>query len=102
MSDTFVCNLERLTPEQRERHEHVAASWMENIRDRQRVEDGYAFTLPADPDIAASAAEFAMYERICCPFFDFSWSVEADSGEMTFRMTGPPGTADYLEQSEVL
>ncbi|MDZ7729013.1 MAG: hypothetical protein U5Q44_12890 [Dehalococcoidia bacterium] len=49
MADTFVCNLDRLTPEQRERHEHVAAGWMDHIRERERVDDGCAFTLPADP-----------------------------------------------------
>lgn len=102
MSDTIACNLENLGPEELERHRDVAARWMACVQMRRRVDDGYAFTLPADPDTAASVAEFAMRERICCPFFTFTWSIEPGADTMTFLMTGPPGTAEFLEQSELV
>jgi len=36
-------------------------------------------------------------ERHCCRFLDFAISAEGDRGSVVLEITGPSGTADFLE-----
>ena len=58
--------------------------------------DGFEVEFPADT--AASVLDFILFERECCPFFDFALQFEADQGPMRLRIGGPPGAKEMIEE----
>jgi hypothetical protein len=41
-------------------------------------------------------AEWIDQERRCCPFFDIDLRVEHDGGALWLRLTGRPGTKEFI------
>jgi hypothetical protein len=66
------------------------------IRERP---DGYAFRLPTETGTIRTAATFIARERLCCPFFDFTLTVERDQGPVWLTLTGRDGVKAYVETS---
>ncbi len=65
------------------------------VRERRRLDDGYAFRFDADAfdDVACWVAN----ERRCCPFLAFSLELAPDGGALWVKLTGPEGTAAFLD-----
>jgi hypothetical protein len=58
--------------------------------------DGYALVLATtDPALDAAVAAIRV-ERHCCPFLRFELAVAPGEGPVELRLTGPPGTREFL------
>ncbi len=58
--------------------------------------DGYAFRFKAESQLILEAAEFIVYERLCCPFFDFELAIEQDSNRLWLRLRGQEGIKEFI------
>ena len=66
----------------------------ERVRERREWREGYAFCF--DTDALEDVARFVANERKCCPFLSFTVEVSGDR-PVWLRMTGPPGTREFLD-----
>jgi hypothetical protein len=85
-----------LDPAQRERYKEVIGILNDNRQAVKELADGYAFRYKADSQLIQAAAEFIVYERLCCPFFDFELAVEQDSNRLWLRLRGEEGIKEFI------
>jgi hypothetical protein len=94
----FYCDRDALDPVRRTRHFDVLGP--ELVAKRQAVRelrDGYEFDFPVDSPTYQHVAEWIDGERECCPFFDITLRVAPDHGALTLRVTGRPGTKQFIQ-----
>ncbi len=97
MATAFVCNIYALTPAERTRHFDVLGPALRDARTAVReLPDGYEFTFPGDPKTVAMLTEWAVQERLCCPFFDIALRFDDEGGAAHLRLTGRKGTKDFI------
>ncbi len=61
--------------------------------------DGYRFRFPPDDVWLSRITEFVLAERQCCPFLTFRIEVPAGATGIDLRLSGPPGSAAFIEQT---
>ena len=94
----FACNRLALTPEERKRHFDELGPMLRARRTGVReLPDGYEFEFPADPGTFKLLAEWTIQERLCCPFFDLDLTLAREGGPLRLRLTGRPGTKDFIQ-----
>ena len=94
----LACNAFALSPEQRNRHFAVLGPALRELKKSVReVDDGYEFEFPADAATLQLLAEWAIQERMCCPFFDINLRFERDGGPLWLRLTGRKGTKEFIK-----
>jgi hypothetical protein len=93
----FACDRNALSPELRKRHfkELGPALWSRKLSVRE-LPDGYEFKFPSDAKTVAMLKEWIAQERLCCPFFHIDLRFERAGGPVWMRMTGRPGTKDFI------
>ena len=97
MTDTpFVCNMNALSETQRDRYKEILKKLNDSRQAIKEVGDGYAFRFKAESQTILDAAEFIVYERLCCPFFDFELAVEQDSNRIWLRLRGQDGVKEFV------
>ena len=95
---TFVCNLNAIAPENRERHQQISHELLSIEREEIReLPEGYGFRFPADSALCLKIAEFISNERLCCSFFTFTLEVAADEGAMWLRITGHESVKQFIQ-----
>ncbi len=62
----------------------------------KELKDGYGFRFKAESQLIQDLAEFIVYKRLCCPFFDFELAVEQDSNRLWLRLRGQEGIKDFI------
>jgi len=93
----FGCDRLALTPALRHRHFDELGPFLRTKVDAVRAEpDGYSFRFPNDWGTFASLTEWMNGERRCCPFFDFNLGVAREQGEIWLKLSGRPGTRDFI------
>lgn len=85
-----------LDPEQRQRYKEVIGNLNENRQAVKELADGYAFRYKAEAKLIQEAAEFIVYERLCCPFFDFELAVERETDRFWLRLKGEQGVKEFI------
>ncbi|HLJ90265.1 MAG TPA: hypothetical protein VKZ53_25865 [Candidatus Angelobacter sp.] len=94
----FVCDRLALTPDIRKRHFDDLEPKIRALKTGVReLPDGYEFSFPADQTTFALVAEWVIQERLCCPFFDIDLRLEREGGPLWMRLTGRPGTKDFMK-----
>lgn len=83
----IACDLNAIQPDERQQHMLTAQELFATVTEVQELADGYAFRLPTETLTLKSAANFIANERKCCPFFDFTLKVGAQSG-LWLSLTG--------------
>ena len=63
----------------------------------ERLSNGYQWRFTHTKDLFTRLAPLIDAERQCCRFLHFVVSANADDGEVTLEITGPSGTADFME-----
>ena len=95
----FACDRLALAPAARARHFDVLGPMLRQRRLAVReLPDGYEFQFSANPETIQLAAEWAAGERVCCPFFDIDLRMEREGGAFWMRLTGRPGTKQFIQQ----
>src|SRR5215813_1821796 len=93
----LACNALALSPEVRKRHfEEVGPVLLKLKKGTRELPDGYEFEFPADNKTYQLLTEWAIQERLCCPFLEISVRLEPESGPLCLRLTGRPGTKDFI------
>jgi hypothetical protein len=91
----IVCTL---TPEAlRARREGLLPALFARSDSMEKLADGYCLLFTASDDILPAIVRTIDAERRCCRFLRFVLTVEPDAGQIVLRVTGPPGTVDFLE-----
>ena len=94
----FACNAFALSPEARKRHfEEVGPALLKLKKSMRELPDGYELELPADNKTYQLLTEWAFQERLCCPFFDIALRFDRENGPLWLRLTGRPGTKEFIK-----
>ena len=95
----FACNAFALSPEARKRHfDEVGPALLKLKKSTRELPDGYEFELPPDEGTYQLLTEWAFQERLCCPFFDIDVRFERENGPLWLRLTGRPGTKEFIKE----
>jgi len=93
----FACNAFALSPELRKRHfEELGPALLKLKKSTRELSNGYEFELPADNKTYRLLTEWAYQERLCCPFFDIDLRFDRENGPLWLRLTGRPGTKEFI------
>jgi hypothetical protein len=94
----FYCNRLALTPEVRKRHFEELGPKLRSLRKSVReLDNGYEFEFPGDPATYQLLTEWAIQERLCCPFFDINLQLEPQDGPLWLRLSGRQGTKEFIK-----
>ena len=94
----LACNAFALSPEARKRHfEEVGPALLKLKKSTRELPDGFEFELPADNTTYQVLTEWAFQERLCCPFFDIDLRLDRENGPLWLRLTGRPGTKEFIK-----
>jgi hypothetical protein len=86
-----------LSPDARKaRKENLLSALVGRAREREPLAHGYRLRFSSDGDVLSLITRAIDAERQCCRFFRFSLTVEPDGGPISFDLTGPPGTREFL------
>src|SRR5216117_596476 len=95
----FACNAFALSPEVRKRHfEELGPALLKLKKSTRELPDGYELELPADNKTYQLLTEWAFQERLCCPFFDIALRFDRENGPLWLRLTGRPGTKEFIKE----
>jgi hypothetical protein len=95
----FACNAFALSPEVRKRHfEELGPALLKLKKSTRELPDGYEFEFPADNKTYQLLTEWAYQERLCCPFFDIDLRFDRENGPLWLRLTGRPGTKEFIKE----
>jgi hypothetical protein len=83
--------------ELRKREATLIAQFKSAVIAAEELPDGYAYRVLGDRKWIAIVAELMVAERECCPFLTFELAAQPNMGPVTFRVTGPAGTKDFLK-----
>ena len=94
----FFCNTTALSPAERKRHFDELGPKLRSLRKSVReLKDGYEFEFPGDNSTYQLLTEWAIQERLCCPFFDIKLRLEPENGPIWLSLTGRTGTKRFIE-----
>jgi hypothetical protein len=96
MESSFVCNMNALNAVQLKRYNEILLKLNSERQSVKELKDGYGFCFKADSQLIQDVAEFIVYERLCCPFFDFELAVEQDSNRLWLRLRGQDGIKEFI------
>jgi len=82
--------------ELREREATILAHFRSAVIETEELPNGFAFRVPGDRKSVALTAEMIAAEKECCSFLTFEFVAEPSMGPVIVRVTGPPGTKDFL------
>jgi hypothetical protein len=93
----FACDRLALSLEVRKRHFDELVPALRALKNGVReLPNGYEFRFPSDAKTFAMLTEWVAQERLCCPFFDIELRLEREGGPTWLRLTGRPGTKDFI------
>ena len=94
----FACDTMAFSPEVRKRHFQELGPTLRSLRKSVReLGDGYEFEFPADQNTFQLVTEWAIQERLCCPFFDIDVRLDREGGPLWLRLTGREGVKDFIK-----
>jgi hypothetical protein len=93
----FVCDRLALSPALRKRHfEELGPALIARKTGTHELANGYELQFPSDAKTLAMLTEWIEQERLCCPFFDIDLHFVPEGGPVWMRLTGRPGTKDFM------
>jgi hypothetical protein len=94
----LACNAFALSPELRKHHfEELGPALLKLKKSTRELSNGYEFELPVDNKTYQLVTEWAYQERLCCPFFDIELRFDRENGPLWLRLTGRPGTKEFIK-----
>jgi hypothetical protein len=92
---TIACDLNALTPEERDRRQIVLAAVARTITGQTELVNGFELSFDAVSLDFAALGEWIALERRCCPFLHFRLDIEP-AGKSTLALTGGRGVKEFL------
>jgi hypothetical protein len=90
------------SPEMRKRHAKIWAKMEEEVLGINETEKGYAFNFPFDDNLFQDLAEYITYERLCCPFFEFTLEMKPADEQVRLQLSGGKGVKEFLRSELTL
>ena len=88
-----------LTPaEMEERRQSLLPGLLANAQERIALTDGFRWRFAPGSELLSDVVKTIDLERQCCRFLRFELTVEPDAGPIWLEVTGPQGTAEFLEE----
>jgi hypothetical protein len=95
----FACNALALSPEVRKRHfEQLGPALLRLKKSTRKLPDGYELEFSTDNRTYQLLTEWTFQERLCCPFLDISLRFDTEGGPLWLRLTGRPGTKEFIKE----
>ena len=94
----IACDMSVLSPSERRTHLATSRELFSKLQAIKELVDGYEFQLADDPNALIKLAEFVTFEKLCCPFLNFTIGVEAEGGPVTLRLTGREGVKAFVRE----
>lgn len=88
--------MQAIRPEERMQHASTTREVFRSVLAIRETEDGYTFLLPDDALILRIVGEFISRERLCCPFFIFTLTVNPERSEVILSLSGPEGIKPFI------
>ena len=79
------------------RQSELRASVLAEAASVERMSDGCRWRFHNAADLFTRLGPIVDAERHCCRFLRVAISADHDLGHVTLEITGPPGTAEFLE-----
>ena len=79
------------------RQSELRAGVLAQAESVEPIAEGYRWHFRHAPDLFHRLGPIIDGERQCCPFLRFHVAADPDRGRITMEVSGPPGTADFLE-----
>jgi hypothetical protein len=79
------------------RQAELRAGVLREAESVERLDNGYRWRFDDGRDVMARLGAVIDAERRCCRFLSIAITADPDLGRITLDVTGPPGTADFLE-----
>lgn len=93
----FACNPSALTKDERIRYSALTKQLIASKQEVQELPDGYALRFASNAENIKDVAEFIIYEKLCCPFFDFDLSVERNNGSLWLKLKGLEDVKEFIK-----
>ena len=90
----IACSL--TSAELQERRSTLLQKVRSAVLEVKELDDGFAYSFPAEGEWLHELAGLIDLERQCCPFLRFRITVEANGGPLWLDLTGPEGTKEFL------
>jgi len=86
-----------LTPAELDaRREGLLPGLLEKAQERMSLSNGLRFSFAPSSEFLRAAVQTIDAERQCCRFLKFVLTVEPGASDMWLEITGPEGTAEFL------
>ncbi len=86
-----------LTPAELDvRRKELLAGLLALAQERISITNGLRWRFAPTAEFLNAAAKTIDAERQCCRFLKFVLTIEPDAGDMWLEITGPEGTAEFL------
>ena len=95
-SRDVACKL--TTPELQERKRTVIAELKQLLMEKKETDNGIRYKFDSSDKMLDLISSFIKTERMCCDFFDFTVTVEAETGFMWLELSGPKGTKEFVNE----
>ena len=92
----FACDMTAIAADQRDAHLATINELFRSVQSVRELPNGYRVRLPNESDVLLTAAKFLAFERLCCPFFDFSLEIEREGGAVWLSLTGREGVKPFI------
>ena len=92
----IACDLNALTPAERERRRTLVGALAEAIVARAELDHGFELRVDSAKLDFPALAEWIALERRCCAFLHFRIELAAGNGPVTVALSGGDGVKDFL------
>ena len=92
----FACQMDAIEPDKRQQHVATAHKVFQAVKSIRELPNGYAFQLPDEAETLQMVWEFISLERLCCPFFGFTFEIEPEGRSVWLELTGREGIKPFI------
>lgn len=95
----IACDLSAINDHKLDQHRENGQMVFDAISEIWETPKGYSFKLPANTNDIEKAGAFIARERLCCPFFEFTLTIQPDQQPVWLKLTGRDGVKPYLKET---
>ncbi len=94
----IACTMGVFSAAERMRHAALVIKLHAAVLGAEALPAGRRYRFAPEAANMTMLGEFISLERLCCPFFEFTLTVEPGSRALWLGLTGPEGTREFIEE----
>lgn len=95
----IACDLSAINDNELKVHRADAQAIFKAIEEIRETPDGYEFKLPVETKLIQQAGAFIAREHLCCPFFEYTLTIQANCGPVWLKLGGREGVKSYIRET---